>query len=222
VTGISVSIDCNGNGVADAEDIAAGISLDQNDNGIPDECDGSANTIVLNTGYDDISRTLLPVGTLPEGTDDDDWRIVSPAPERPAKIVVQPTSVWAAPLPDSQWISSNANLGLSLPGADRIVFQRCFCLAPNAEQVTLDLALRADDGAIVTLNGQELGIGAEFFAPAPLTIRRTGSVGDGLFVEGTNCLRVEVVDGGGVVTGLMLAGTMQASGDPCAPSHHDD
>lgn len=31
--------DCNGNGVADAEDVADGTSRDCNDNGIPDECD---------------------------------------------------------------------------------------------------------------------------------------------------------------------------------------
>lgn len=32
-------LDCNGNGTADAQDIAAGTSLDVNGNGVPDECD---------------------------------------------------------------------------------------------------------------------------------------------------------------------------------------
>ena len=31
--------DCNGNGIEDAEDIAAGTSCDENKNGIPDECE---------------------------------------------------------------------------------------------------------------------------------------------------------------------------------------
>ncbi len=33
-------VDCNGNGIADATDIASGTSADCNSNGIPDECDG--------------------------------------------------------------------------------------------------------------------------------------------------------------------------------------
>ncbi len=200
VTGISVATDCNRNGIADAEDIARGTSLDQNGNGIPDECDGSANMVVLDTGSDD------------------EWRIVSPAPER-AAVVVQPQfSGWPAPLPRSRWISANAN-GASLPGVSSIAFQRCFCLADDADEVTLDLALRADDRAVVSLNGRALAAGGEFFAAEPLRIRRTGAAGDGWFVAGQNCLRVEVLDPGSVVTGLTLAGTMTASGSAC--SHHD-
>jgi hypothetical protein len=64
--------------------------------------------------------------------------------------------------------------------------------------------------------------GGAFSAAEPLTLRRTGGVGDGLFVVGTNCLRVEVIDSGAVVTGFTLAGTMEANGGACAPSHHDD
>lgn len=214
-TGVSISVDCNGNGVADAEDIATGISLDQNGNGVPDECDGSADAIVLNTGYDDVSRTVLP-----GGSDDDDWRLVSPAPERLAKVIAPTFSGWPAALPDSAWISANASLGQSLPGIERLTFERCFCLAANADEVSFDLSLRADDRAIVTLNGQQLGAGGEFFAPEPLTIHESGAVGDGLFVAGTNCLRVEVIDSGAVVTGFTLTGTMTASGDGCASSHH--
>lgn len=217
VTGISVAIDCNGNGIPDGEDIAAGTSLDQNGNGIPDECDGSASTLVLNTGFDDVRRT-----TLPGGSDDDDWHIVAPAPERAAKVVNDPVGGWPAPLPQSRWISADANRGVSPPGVSRIVYQRCFCLAADAGEVAVDLSLRADDTAVVTLNGQELGSGGAFFAPDPLALRRTGSTGDGLFVAGTNCLRVEVIDSGAVVTGFTLEGTVTSTGAGCAPSHHDD
>jgi hypothetical protein len=37
-------VDCNGNGVPDTEDLAAGTSLDCNQNGVPDECDLEAGT----------------------------------------------------------------------------------------------------------------------------------------------------------------------------------
>jgi len=218
VTATSVTVDCNDNGVADAEDIANGTSLDLNHNGILDECDGSANRADLNTGFDDVRGTLLPAGTLPGGADDDDWRIVSPGPERPAKIVIQPSAGWPTPLSNTQWIASNPDQGRSTPGVSRTIFQRCFCLGTNADAVTLDLSLLADDRAVVSLNGQELGAGGAFFA-VPLTIHRTGAVGDGLFVAGSNCLTVEVIDSGAVVTGLTLAGTMSATGTSCA-SHH--
>ena len=33
--------DCNGNGIDDAVDIAAGDSFDANDNGVPDECEAA-------------------------------------------------------------------------------------------------------------------------------------------------------------------------------------
>lgn len=216
VTSVSVSIDCNGNGIADAEDIANGISLDQNGNGIPDECDGSANTLVLNTGYDDVQRALLP-----EGEDDDDWHIVLPAPDRHAKVIRSPSTAWPAALPDSRWISSDANGGKSQPGTDRFVYRRCFCLGADATRVALDLALRADDRAIVRVNGREIGQGAELFNAAPLTIRHTGAVGDGIYVEGSNCIEVEVIDSGAIFTGLTLTGTVTANGSACAPSHHD-
>lgn len=215
VTAVSVSLDCNGNGVADAEDIAAGTSLDRNANGLPDECDGTANTLMLNTGYDDGTRT-----TLAGGANDDDWEIVTPAPERPAKVIANPIPGWPAPFADSRWISAEPLFGLSVAGVTRHVFQRCFCLAENADAVTLDLTLRADDSAVVSLNGRTLDTGGVFFG-APLEIRRSGKVGDGLFVAGTNCLRVEVIDSGAVVTGFTLAGTVASTGDSCAPSHHD-
>jgi hypothetical protein len=52
--------DCNGNGVADAQDIASGTSADCNGNGIPDECDGGClpggGTLLVSF----ISTTTLP------------------------------------------------------------------------------------------------------------------------------------------------------------------
>ncbi|MFT7669900.1 MAG: hypothetical protein ACI8X5_002607 [Planctomycetota bacterium] len=36
----AVSLDCNGNGIEDAVDIAIGSSSDTDNNGVPDECQG--------------------------------------------------------------------------------------------------------------------------------------------------------------------------------------
>jgi hypothetical protein len=47
---VHVSEDCNGNGIADRDDLANGTSLDCNLNGIPDECDISAGAALDCTG----------------------------------------------------------------------------------------------------------------------------------------------------------------------------
>jgi hypothetical protein len=171
---------------------------------------GTALVANLNTGYDQSTSTLLPFGTLPGGTNDDDWKVG----EQPAKVIISPHPVWAAPLDLSRWISVNPDRGLS-PGATTISFERCFCLGAGARDVTLDLQARADNEATVLLNGQNLGgPGGAHNSATPLSIRRTGAVGDGLFVEGRNCLRIVVTDFG-VVTGLDVAGSVIASGGAC-------
>lgn len=69
---------------------------------------------------------------------------------------------------------------------------------------------------MVRLNGQTLaGLGGGFAAATPLSVRRAGAVGDGLFVVGDNRLEVEVRDPGGVVTGFDLAGSVTGSAGAC-------
>jgi len=55
--------DCNGNGVPDESDIAAGTSLDLNGNGIPDVCEGIIPTV---SAWGMLAMTLLTlvVGTV--------------------------------------------------------------------------------------------------------------------------------------------------------------
>jgi hypothetical protein len=52
--------DCNGNGIADACDIASGASIDCNHNGIPDECD-----LVLDPALDGLSFGLGGIASKP-------------------------------------------------------------------------------------------------------------------------------------------------------------
>ncbi|HET7433884.1 MAG TPA: hypothetical protein VFN10_04130, partial [Thermoanaerobaculia bacterium] len=212
VTKTVVVRDCNGNGVPDAEDIANGTSLDLNGNGAPDECE-ALTTTSLSTGFDQQSGGLTAAGA-----DDDDWRVVEPGSARAAKVVNNPPAAWRT-LAQSRWIAPDANRGASLPGVTTIAYERCFCLAEEADAVTLDLRLRADNEiAEVTLNGQSLnGSGGAFNDLEPLALTRSGRVGDGLFVAGANCLRVTVTDHG-IFTGLNVAGSVSATGGACAPN----
>ncbi len=62
--------DCNGNGVADAQDIAFGTSLDCNTNSVPDECDIAASVAAAILAGDDNLRLDLdggPVGVRTAG-----------------------------------------------------------------------------------------------------------------------------------------------------------
>jgi hypothetical protein len=210
ITGTSVVHDCNGNGVPDSEDIATGTSLDLNSNGIPDECE-AITTVSLNTGFDDRAGGLAPFGGS-----DDDWRVVSPGEERPAKVVNDPVSSWKT-LANSRWISVDPNRGASLPNVTKLVFQRCFCLGDSADNITLDLRLRADNETTsVLLNGKQIGgPGGIFSDLEPLAIQRSGKVDDGIFIRGRNCLTVEVTDRG-IYTGLDAFGIVTSAGDSCS------
>jgi uncharacterized repeat protein (TIGR01451 family) len=217
ITGTAIFRDCNGNGNADAEDIADGTSADANGNGIPDECEiGQDLALVLNTGFDDASGTLLPLGTLSSPTSDDDWRIIAPGLDRFANVVVQPNPAWPEAFPGSRWISVNPD-GNSPAGVSQVRFQRCFCLASSTREVTLNMEIRADDAATLSLNGQKLaGPGGMFSDRSPLSFALTGRAGDGLFVAGENCIQIDVSDRG-VAEGLAVAGTVTAAAGSCPP-----
>jgi hypothetical protein len=170
--------------------------------------------LVLNTGYNEATGTTLPLGTLPSGTADDDWRVVHTG--APAKLVINQLPAWRTTLPGSRWISVDPNQGRSLPTVRTIGFERCFCLNADAASAELDLRLFADDVATVLLNGQPIGgPGGQFRRVEPLRVQLTGAVGGGgPFQAGQNCLRVDVADRG-VVTGLDLVGSVKAANGIC-------
>lgn len=171
--------------------------------------------LVLNTGFDQATGTTLPLGTLPEGTRDPDWGVLGATVPIPAKLVINRRAAWPAPLADSQWISVNPNQGRS-SASRKISFENCFCIGDGAATADLSLRLRADDDATVFLNGTQIGgPGGPYFG-APLAVDLTGVVGgSGPFRAGENCLRVDVDDRGGVVTGLDLTGSVKAAGGAC-------
>jgi uncharacterized repeat protein (TIGR01451 family) len=210
VTGVAIFNDCNGNGIADAEDIAGGTSGDENGNGVPDECEDAGDLDVsLNTGFDQATGTLLA-----PGADDEDWRVIVAGSERAAKVVVDPISVWMAPFSDSRWISAEAARGSSV--GPQLTFERCFCISDDASEIALDLQLRADDFATVFLNGVRLADAGGAFNGTPLQLSERGGLGGSSpFRPGRNCLRIEVSDPGGVVTGLDLTGSVRATNGAC-------
>jgi len=205
--------DCNGNGIPDYDEITRGGGLDLDRDGILDVCQASAALAInLATGFDQAAGTLLK-----PRANDDDWRLVEPGTERPASVIAHTNEAWPAPLPGSLWVGAEPERGDSARGVSIYRYERCFCLSTAAREVTLDLRLQADDRARVLLNGQAVsGLGGGF-RTEPMGVRRTGAVGDGLFVAGENCVAVEVRDPGAVATGFTLAGLLTAPGGACRP-----
>lgn len=209
-TEISATVDCNGNGLDDFADIAAGTSLDLDRNGIPDECQrpGGALDLSLSTGFDQRRGTLLG-----GGADDDDWRLLNTGIAGAAKVVTAPPAAWGSALAQSAWISVDAS-AVSRPSLTTLQFENCFCIAGGASSATLDLDVRADNGATVFLNDAQVGSGGAFNG-APLAVHVTGGVGgNGPFRTGRNCVRVHVQDFGGL-TGLDVAGRVRAANGAC-------
>lgn len=202
--------DCNRNMRADSEDIDLGASLDLDRDGCPDECDpGEPEVVILNTGFNQATGE-----TLSPGSDDVDWT-VSELGSHP-RVVAQPVSSWTSPLPESAWISVDPERGVSIPGTPVLSFERCFCLEDGPGTVRLRADAFADDEATAFLNGVQIaGPGGRYAGPDPLEIEASGAVDAAPFQPGQNCLVIEVSDSGGVVTGLDLAGEVEADAGFC-------
>ncbi len=212
ITTLDVRVDCNGNGIDDVTDIAAGRSVDADGNGVPDECQagGGDLNLSLSTGFDQTHGTLLP-----GGSSDDDWQVTNASPAGAAKVVSNPVAVWASALPQSAWISVLPDRGDSIAGLTTLQFENCFCIGNGAQSASLDLDVRADNSATVYLNDVKVAGPDGAFNGAPLAVHVTGPVGgDGPFRSGRNCLRVDVSDDGGV-TGLDVAGSVRSQNGAC-------
>ncbi len=202
------------------KEVSGGASTDRDSDGVPDECQNLPDdlSLILNTGFDQIAKLLLPEGELPDGTDDDDWVFVNTETPRPAKVVIDPVAQWPDPLSDSLWISVDPDRGSSVPGLSKPILEHCFCLAPEARNPEIRLQLLADDRATVFLNDSLLaGPGGDFASGEPLTVIHQDNSKIQLFRPGINCLSVELDDSGGVVTGLNLIGTIPADNGVCQP-----
>ena len=208
-----LSLDCNGNGIPDDEEIARGQVGDANRNGVSDDCENlvSGHAFNLNTGFEQAEGV-----SLEPGSEDDDWIVINPGLEGPARLVIDPVSAWPDPLENSQWISVNAANGESIADVVELTFEYDFCLSSATSFALLDLTLYADDVASVHLNGQPLtGAIGSFDAGFPAVVTYAGLLEESVFLHGKNVLRVVVEDSGGLVTGLDLVGTLRTDGPSC-------
>lgn len=170
-------------------------------------------TINLNTGYDQSSNLLIPVGQR-----DNEWRVTSPPLNGGAAFVVN-DSIWVglnpslpANFPMSRWISTNTSPASPNPAPSSYKYEFYFTLPPGFSSPQITMKLSSDDRiASVTLNGNSCslftGPGGNFNLNPPLMF---SSFAPGCFQSGpnVNVITVTVEDTGGVVTGLIVEGTM--------------
>jgi uncharacterized repeat protein (TIGR01451 family) len=168
--------------------------------------------VSLITGFDETTGRHLPRGSA-----DDDWTVsVGGGPAHPALLVSQPPAAWPHHLWPSEWISVTAS-GASQPGANKVRFERCFCIAPDATNAKLILHLRADDQATVLLNGQQVaGPGGQFRRAQPLSVLYMGTVGSSLFQPGNNCVDIDVDDIRQLFVGFEATGKVWVDHGKCA------
>jgi hypothetical protein len=176
--------------------------------------------IILHTGWDRPNQ-----GFLPPGSDDDEWQVEVGETTGPAKVIVEPLAAWRDPFLTGRWIGANA-AGLAAPGVATVVFERCFCLGPNATDFedgselvgVIKLRLYADDEALVLVNGVPVGSGGAFRRALPLKFNVEQPMTRGLLHPGaTNCIQVEVPNHG-IGTGLVLVGKVWLHSAACEPT----
>ncbi|MEM7166196.1 MAG: LamG domain-containing protein [Planctomycetota bacterium] len=197
---------------------------------IPNEgpCPYEDVAVLLNTGYDDGSSSVIGVGNP-----DDDWIVIadrdlsnnatvppfSTTPE-PVPAEVRTThAAWSGPLvgpgaTGSAWVyhSINAQNGY-------FDYQRCFCLREGFSNAVLSFEILADDQADVFLNGTLI------YSTSPsafVTPESHVEVDQSLFIEGENCIMVTVANTFGVATGFNFVGEVTATNGKCCctPAPH--
>ncbi|MDW8272570.1 MAG: hypothetical protein RML15_09210 [Bacteroidota bacterium] len=169
-------------------------------------------SIPLNTGYNPVTGSVLPVST-PPSTDIKDpyWIIVSdPLPgtiePRPASTVPLYPRAWASALPGSQWIAAYNSPENNVNGIYH--FRRCFCAQLEARAV-IDLKVLADDSVDkILFNGSPLTnrtatLKNLWFTNPPREYRDTV-----VLRPDTNCLDVYVRNAYQVAFGLNIAGSV--------------
>jgi hypothetical protein len=136
--------------------------------------------------------------------------------------IVNKYPAWADPIPGSEWISIDANLGFPVGDNQEIRYRRFFDLPKDCHAKKLSVILHVDNDARLFLNGVEFGstpIGQLLsnFQDAP----EGPFVATGPFKETGNLLEFRG-DGSRVVAGLDYGATLTCAGDEDDDSADDD
>ncbi len=136
-----------------------------------EDADGSSVSIDLASGLAALGQVDPNVTVLPAGGTSQSAVVCSARP-----------GSWAAPLQDTNWISTLADCNASLSAID-YTYTITFNLASNSGPLRLDGSVLADDSVIVRLNGHDLFNGGGFAQSSSFS-----TADSTWFVTGTNSL----------------------------------
>lgn len=144
------------------------------------------------------------------------WQVVqdpdaSTQEPRPASVITTPSAGWTTALAPAKWMSYKT--AAAATAGVKHSYELCFCLCTGFNNPALTLRAAADDRATVSLNGTPLTPQVGGWS-APTNITQPANLQQ-LLRPGTNCLRVDVEDTVGVVTGFVLSGTFTAGSGQC-------
>jgi hypothetical protein len=174
-----------------------------------------AQSIPFNTGYDHNAAAPYPYYTA-----DGYWKVVDDpdagtSEPRPA-YTIEKYYTWASEMPGSRWISSYKTPDNDLNGV--YVFEFCFYLDAGFTSATIEFDIRADDSAVIYLNGtapaNKIGKADKYswnptMFPTPPHVSYSGGTSS-LFQTGNNIITVALANTNKVASGFDIVGTITA------------
>lgn len=158
----------------------------------------------LGTGYD--LTLMTPYAT---GTNDPNWTVLmDPLGNMGTQPWVQPYFVpfWFGTGFPSQWITSDPN---QPSPTGTYSYELCFCIKDSVQNITANFDFRADDSAVIYINGNMVMWIPSGSAMAPMPVGV--GIPNSFLVPGRNCIQVDVINTTPGETGFSLNGQVTSS-----------
>ncbi|MFA3783401.1 LamG-like jellyroll fold domain-containing protein [Melioribacteraceae bacterium 4301-Me] len=182
-----------------------------------DPCANLSSSLIISTGWNPTAGTTYPIGAY-----DNNWTVTSDPGigynvPRPAWVVDGSNWMFTPPGSPYQWIAPQPTATQPING--KYVFERCFCVKGDSGQViqaNINIQIAADDTAAVYLNGNLVGS-----TTGPLHFNHFTNIFKPVLLQpGKNCLRVDLHNTWGSLSGFVLSGTISTATG--APLYHTD
>jgi|GEM_PF-2440076 len=160
--------------------------------------------LFIGTGFDFNSMTPYP-----SGTQDLNWNVLSdPLGNSGISPLVQPYPVpaWMSTQFPSKWITS-VNMPSSPNGT--YSYELCFCIKDSTQNIAVNFEFRADDSAVIFINGNPVMFVPSGTATSPMPF--LVGIPNNFLTLGRNCIQVDVINTNGGATGFSMFGYVSSS-----------
>lgn len=175
-------------------------------------------SLIINTGYDHINNTAIPIGQP-----DPYWELVT-SPNTTLSIptpawTINKNSAWTNAPANSQWISAynypNWNF-VNRPPDQPYTFQFCFCVCEGVDSIEINMDIFVDNTVKIYFDGDSIFNSA--FDNAVSNFQQGESISRRFAVKpGEHCIRAEMRNWTAVAMGLLIKGSIKS----VVPDGHD-